>query len=99
MAPRHSGKQVNLITRELTVMNEDGLHARPAAEFVRCVLAFRSAIHIVAGGKRYRADRIMDVLLANLDRGSTFVLEAYGLDAQAAVERLEKLPMFSQEIV
>jgi phosphotransferase system HPr (HPr) family protein len=92
--PQHLNQQVNRITRELTVTHKDGLHARPATEFVTCVLTFRSAIHIITEGKRYRADRIIDVLLANLDYGSVFVLEAYGPDAEAAVQRLEKLASF-----
>jgi phosphocarrier protein len=93
--PQSPPQQVNRVTKELTVTNEDGLHARPATEFVSCVLTFRSAIHIVRNGKRYRADRIIDVLLANLDFRSVFLLEAYGPDAEAAVERLAKLSSFS----
>ncbi len=82
-------------TAELTVTDQDGLHARPATEFVTCALTFRSSIHILTAGKRYRADRIIDVLLANLEHGSVFQLEAYGPDAQAAVDRIAKLPVFA----
>jgi phosphocarrier protein HPr len=85
------------ITRDLVVLNENGLCARPTTEFVRCANAFQSSIWIVRKGKRYSANRIIDVLLANLDRGSRFTLEAEGPDAPEAVERIERLLVFLRE--
>jgi phosphotransferase system HPr (HPr) family protein len=79
------------IEKELTVLNRHGLHARPAVEFVRCARKFRSKLEIVVRDKRYAADRIMDVLLANLECGCKFILEAEGADASAAVKALEEL--------
>lgn len=73
------------------MQNQLGLHARPAAALVRTCQAFRSEIAIISGGKRYDAGRLMEVLMANLDFGTTFTVEATGTDAPAAVERLEKL--------
>jgi phosphocarrier protein HPr len=94
---RRSRPEITRVTRELTLLNEHGLHARPATEFVRCALMFESCLTIVAGGRRYRADRIMEVLLANLNRGDSFVLEAEGADAEQAAERLDALLIFLKE--
>jgi len=94
---RRSHPEIKRISKELTLVNEHGLHARPATEFVRSVLMFESRLTIMANGKRYRADRIMDVLLADLNRGDTFVLEAEGPDAMQAMERLAGLLMFFRE--
>jgi phosphotransferase system HPr (HPr) family protein len=77
--------------REVRITNKLGLHARPAAEFVRRVRSFRSEIWVVKEGKRYSASSLIDVLRANLDCGATATLEAHGVDAEEAVERLEKL--------
>lgn len=78
--------------RELVVLNELGLHARPATEFVRCVRTFHSQIHIVRGdGSRFRADRILDILMADLPQGAAFRLKAVGPDAEAAADRIERL--------
>jgi phosphocarrier protein HPr len=88
---------ITRISRELTLLNEHGLHARPATEFVRCVLTFESTLTICSKDKRYRADRIMEVLLADLNRGDTFLLEAEGPDAQQAVERIAALVVFLGE--
>jgi phosphotransferase system HPr (HPr) family protein len=86
------------VTRQLTLTNEHGLHARPATELVRCAAAFESTITISAKGKRYRADRIMEVLLADLNRGDTFVLQAVGADAIQAVERIGQLVASLREL-
>ena len=77
--------------REVRITNKLGLHARPAAHFVKHVRAFRSEIWLVTGGGRYSASSLIDVLRANLDCGATATLEAHGVDAEEAVGRLQKL--------
>jgi phosphocarrier protein HPr len=77
--------------REVRITNELGLHARPAAEFVKRANGFRSEIWIVKDGKRYSATSLIDILRANLDCGATATIEARGVDAEEALERLEKL--------
>ena len=83
--------EVRRVTRQLTLRNDNGLHARPATAFVRCVCGFQSTITIQAKGKRFRADRIMEVLLADLNNGDSFMIEALGPDAIQAVERIGQL--------
>ena len=77
--------------REVRVTNKLGLHARPAAHFVKHVRTFRSEIWLVTGAGRYSASSLIDVLRANLDYEADVTLEAHGVDAEEAVERLEKL--------
>jgi len=77
--------------REVHITNELGLHARPAAQFVKRANSFRSEIWLVKQGKRYSAASLIDVLRANLDCGATAVLEAHGVDADEALEELERL--------
>jgi phosphocarrier protein len=77
--------------REVRVSNKLGLHARPAAHFVKHVRTFRSEVWLVTGDGRYAASSLIEVLRANLDYGATATLEAHGIDAEEAVERLEKL--------
>jgi phosphotransferase system HPr (HPr) family protein len=76
---------------ELIVLNKLGFHARPAAQFVRHACRFSSRIEIVAHGKHFSAQRIMDVLLAKLSAGTPFQLVAEGPDAEAAVQALATL--------
>jgi phosphocarrier protein len=77
--------------RELTVLNKLGLHARPAAEFVRCVRTFKSTVTIRKGDEEFSASSILDVLTANLDCGSVMVVAAAGPDAELALEKLAAL--------
>ena len=72
-------------------MNLLGLHARPAAEFVRCVHTFKSEITLRKGDEHFAANSILEVLSANLDCGSRITLEAAGPDAAKALDRLEEL--------
>src|SRR5437667_11231736 len=77
--------------REVRITNRLGLHARPAAHFVKHVRTFRSEIWFVTAGGRYSASSLIDVLRANLECGATATLEAHGVDAEEAVERLQTL--------
>ncbi len=77
--------------RELTILNKLGLHARPAAEFVRCARKFKSTITIQKNGDIYSAASILDILSANLDCGSRIILSAEGSDASAALDQLAVL--------
>ena len=77
--------------REVRISNKLGLHARPAAHFVKHVRTFRSEIWLVTGAGRFSASSLIDVLRANLDYGAGVTLEAHGTDAEEAVERLQTL--------
>lgn len=76
------------VTREITIINRHGFHARPAAEFVRRANSFRSEICITKNGERFSATSLMDLLRGNFECGATATLEAFGSDAEAAVEAL-----------
>jgi phosphocarrier protein HPr len=80
-----------VIRQEIAIVNELGLHARPAAEFVRAAKAFRSQIWLVKGTERFSAASILEVLTANLNRGDAATIEAEGPDAEEAVKRLAEL--------
>jgi phosphocarrier protein HPr len=80
-----------LAQREVRITNKLGLHARPAAQFVKCVRSFRSEIWVIKDGRRFSASSLIDVLRANLDCGATATLEAHGVDADEALEDLVKL--------
>ena len=58
---------------ELEVLNELGLHARPATEFVKCALRYRSTqFTIHREDATYAATSILEVLTANLDKGDFY---------------------------
>jgi phosphocarrier protein HPr len=77
--------------REVEIVNKLGLHARPAALFVRWVSRFKSTITIWKGEEKFSAASLLDVLTANLNCGARVVLEAIGPDEQEALNKLELL--------
>ncbi|MDQ6624798.1 MAG: HPr family phosphocarrier protein [Verrucomicrobiota bacterium] len=79
------------VSREITISNELGMHARPAAEFARKAGSFRSEIKLIIDGKPFSATSVIDILRANLERGAAATLEAHGTDAPEAVEALARL--------
>jgi len=90
MAMIKTGNRVRA-KRQITVINELGLHASPAAEFVRRANGFRSEIWILTGKERFSALSLIEVMRANLNQGAVATLEAIGPDALEAVECLEKM--------
>jgi len=84
-------KRYEVGRQEITIVNELGLHARPAAKFVLAAKAFRSQIWLVKGEERFSATSVLEVLCANLNCGDTAIIEAEGRDADEAVKRLADL--------
>ena len=79
------------IRREVKIVNELGLHARPAAELVRAANVFRSEIWLIKNNKRFSAKSIIEVLTADLNCGNTAIIEAVGSDSEQATACLAKL--------
>ena len=79
-------------TVELRVLNELGLHARPATEFVKCALRFKATtITLIKGDQTFVASSILEILSAELDQGTVFLVEADGPEAEQAVEEFTNL--------
>ncbi|MFQ5549796.1 MAG: HPr family phosphocarrier protein [Gemmatimonadales bacterium] len=73
------------------ITNPLGLHARPAAQFVKIAATFESEIFVSNGVVEVNGKSIMGVLTLAAEHGSEITIRAEGPDAQAAVERLVKL--------
>lgn len=79
-------------TIELRVLNALGLHARPASEFVRCAMKFKTTAFLLRkGDQTFAPTSILEVLTAELDQGSVFTLEADGPEAEAALQEFAAL--------
>jgi phosphotransferase system HPr (HPr) family protein len=76
---------------EVEILNALGLHARPAAEFVKTARQFHSKISVRKGTAVFSARSILDLLSADLGPGTKCILEADGPDAEAALFRLKAL--------
>ena len=76
---------------EITIPNKYGLHARPAAEFVKLANRFRSDIFVRKGDIEVSGKSIMGVMMLAAEYGSTLVLRATGPDAEDALAALAAL--------
>jgi phosphocarrier protein len=74
-----------------TICNELGLHARPAAQFVRLASGFRSEIWLVRGEQAVNAKSIMGVMMLAAEHGATVLVRADGPDEAEAVAALVAL--------
>lgn len=77
--------------REVQIVNQLGLHARPAAEFVRAAQKSACAITIHKGEESFSGLSILEVLSANLDCGAKFSIEVVGPKEEEALDRLARL--------
>jgi phosphotransferase system HPr (HPr) family protein len=79
------------VTRTVTILNSQGLHARPAEMFAKCASRFASCIMVIKEGNRVDAKSILHVLTLAAESGTVLVLEADGIDAEDALEALSQL--------
>ena len=77
--------------RIVQIENKNGLHARPAAEIVKCAAKFRSDITIVKDDLDVNGKSIMGVMMLAAEHGSMITLRAEGPDADQALEALASL--------
>ncbi len=77
--------------KTVRVLNEEGLHARPAAILVKEANGFSSDINIVVNGNPTNAKSIMGLMALGLKKDAEFTIAANGEDEQAAVDALANL--------
>ncbi len=74
---------------ELVILNETGLHARPAKVLVNLAKQFKSNISLQHKGKRANAKSMVSVLTLGAVRGSDIIVQAEGVDEETAIAELE----------
>lgn len=79
------------LARNLTILNRFGIHARPAALFVKTAGRFKSDILVEKDGSVVSAKSIMGLLTIEGSKGAVLKITATGPDAEEALEALEDL--------
>jgi phosphocarrier protein len=72
-------------------VNQEGLHARPAAKIVRLASSFSSDIELFKDGLAVNGKSIMGVMMLAAECGSSIMVRADGPDAEQAVEAITQL--------
>lgn len=77
--------------RTVTIRNKSGLHARPAAEFVKLASKFAADITVVRDDTAINGKSIMGMMMLAAEFGSEITIRAAGTDAESAVNELSGL--------
>ena len=80
-----------MVTCEITIKNNVGLHARPATFFIQKANSYRSSIWVERDERRVNAKSLLGVLSMGIVKGMTVTLLADGEDEAAAVAGLAEL--------
>ncbi|RKY66435.1 MAG: phosphocarrier protein HPr [Candidatus Latescibacterota bacterium] len=77
-----------MFEKRVTIKNQLGLHARPAALLVRTAEKFKSNIFVVKGDLEVNGKSIMGVMMLAAEMGSQITIRAEGEDEKEAVEAI-----------
>ena len=91
MSGRKLTEEEMKITKELVVTNKLGIHARPAAMFVRMANRFDCEIFVEKDGERVNGKSIMGLMMLAAGKGSKVKFIATGDDAAAMLAEIEAL--------
>lgn len=82
-----------MYSKEITVVNASGLHARPASDFVTLAGKFKSSIYIQRSGedRKYNGKSMVMLMTLGLAQGESATLYAEGADEKEAVDALADL--------
>lgn len=80
-----------MVSKEVIVQNQVGLHARPATFFIQKANEFKSNIWIEKDERRVNAKSLLGVLSLGITRGTNISIVADGIDEEIAVSSLVEL--------
>lgn len=80
-----------MISKEVTIINAVGLHARPAALFVQTANKFDSEIYIQKGSSKVNGKSIMCIMALGVASGENIEITVEGHDEQEAMNALVNL--------
>ncbi len=80
-----------MISEKITIENEVGLHARPAALFVKTADRFKSKVTLEKDGIKVNGKSILSILTLAAEKGSELVLIVEGKDEHEAFAALKTI--------
>ena len=80
-----------MITKEVVINNQVGLHARPATFFIQKANEFKSSIWVEKEERRVNAKSLLGLLSLGIVKGTTITIIADGSDEEEAIATLSAL--------
>ena len=75
-------------TQEFTISNKLGMHARPAAQFVKRASKYKCNVWVEKDDEQVNGKSIMGLMMLAAGHGAKIIITAEGADAEAAVKEL-----------
>ncbi len=88
---RKTASNQEKVSKEITIQNRLGLHARPSAMFVKVCNRFKSDIWVEKDGEQVNGKSIMGLMMLAAGQGSKLLVTCEGPDCDKAVEEIEAL--------
>jgi phosphocarrier protein len=80
-----------MVKKDFTILNKLGIHARPAAQFVKIANRFQADIFVERDGEEIDGKSIMGVMMLAAGHGSIITVTAEGTDENAAIDAIGDL--------
>jgi phosphocarrier protein len=90
-AGKQTGNTATSVKKEMVVANKLGIHARPAAMFVKTANQFDCEVFVEKDGETVNGKSIMGLMMLAAGPGSKIRVQADGEDAAKAVTEIEAL--------
>jgi phosphocarrier protein HPr len=91
LSRKSSAARGQKIEKEIAIINRLGLHARPAAMFVRISSRYRCEVWVAKEGEEVNGKSIMGLMMLAAGQGSKLRIRCDGPDADKAMQELEEL--------
>ena len=78
-------------TKEFTITNKMGMHARPAAQFVKRASRFQCEVWVEKDDEQVNGKSIMGLMMLAAGQGAKLKVTTEGGDAEAAIDELGRL--------
>jgi phosphocarrier protein HPr len=91
LSRKTGGTREEKLVKEIPIVNRLGLHARPAAMFVRIASRHRCEVWVAKEGEEVNGKSIMGLMMLAAGQGSKLQIRCEGADAGKAMEELEEL--------
>ena len=91
LSRRSAADSTKKTSKEITIVNRLGLHARPSAMFVKSCSRFKSEIWVEKDGEQVSGKSIMGLMMLAAGHGSKLLITCEGPDADEALRDIEAL--------
>ncbi len=91
LSESRASKKKNEAKGYFIVINDKGLHTRPSTELVKCATSFKAQVNLIYEDIVVNAKSLLGILTLAAARGSRIDVEAFGEDAEKAVQEILQL--------